>query len=218
SRRSRSRVVHRFAIIPVSRVTVCAIDTDFAEKPAPYCELARHPVTLPRSNFPYLRFHRQRRARRHLRSGTNSVHDENCNRAEAGIGANVVRYTDDRIQQGLPSTPKCGRRAGGFMTGVEDHLAIGQPSIKSGNQAGSPASVGAPLPSATGRCSVQPWETRQVRLLKRAARRADLGSVEQLESRALLAFSPLGFSLPDLIVTGQAGPRAAWGGVLDVAP
>ena len=64
---------------------------------------------------------------------------------------------------------------------------------------------------------MQPWETRQVRLLKRAARKADLGSLEQLEARELLAFSPLGFSLPDLTITGQAGPRAAWGGTLQVS-
>ena len=32
-----------------------------------------------------------------------------------------------------------------------------------------------------------------------------------------LAFSSLGFSLPDLTITGQAGPRAAWGGVLEVS-
>jgi hypothetical protein len=38
-----------------------------------------------------------------------------------------------------------------------------------------------------------------------------------LEERALMAFSQLGFSLPDLTVSGQAGPRAAWGGVLDVS-
>jgi hypothetical protein len=56
-----------------------------------------------------------------------------------------------------------------------------------------------------------------VRLLKRAARRADLGSLVQLESRELLSFSPLGFSLPDLTITGQAGPRAAWGGTLAVS-
>ena len=30
-------------------------------------------------------------------------------------------------------------------------------------------------------------------------------------------FSPLGFSLPDLTITGQAGPRAAWGGTLVVS-
>ena len=64
---------------------------------------------------------------------------------------------------------------------------------------------------------MQPWETRQVRQLKRRARRADVGSLEQLEARELLAFSPLGFSLPDLTITGQAGPRAAWGGVLNVS-
>jgi hypothetical protein len=63
---------------------------------------------------------------------------------------------------------------------------------------------------------VQLWETRQTRLRSRARRRADLGSLEQLESRALLTFSTLGFSLPELAITGQAGPRAAWGGTLNV--
>ena len=82
------------------------------------------------------------------------------------------------------------------------------------NQAGAPASGGGPGASATGRCSVQLWENRQARLLKRARRRTDLAALEQLESRELLAFSTLGFSLPDLTITGQAGPRAAWGGVL----
>ena len=32
-----------------------------------------------------------------------------------------------------------------------------------------------------------------------------------------LAFSALGFSLPELTITGEAGPRAAWGGPLDVS-
>jgi hypothetical protein len=32
-----------------------------------------------------------------------------------------------------------------------------------------------------------------------------------------MASSQLGFSLPDLTVSGQAGPRAAWGGTLDVS-
>jgi hypothetical protein len=64
---------------------------------------------------------------------------------------------------------------------------------------------------------VQLWENRQARLLKRARRQTDLTALEQLESRALLAFSTLGFSLPDLTITGQAGPRAAWGGVLNVS-
>ena len=61
------------------------------------------------------------------------------------------------------------------------------------------------------------WYTRGSRLLQRTRRRTDLANLEQLESRALLAFSSLGFSLPDLTITGHAGPRAAWGGVLDVS-
>ncbi len=64
---------------------------------------------------------------------------------------------------------------------------------------------------------MQLWVTRQNHLQKRAQRRTDLAAVEPLESRALLASSSLGFSLPDLTITGQAGPRAAWGGVLDVS-
>jgi hypothetical protein len=52
---------------------------------------------------------------------------------------------------------------------------------------------------------------------RRGRRRTDLTHVERLEERALLAFSPLGFSLPDLAVTGEAGPRAAWGGTLNVS-
>ena len=64
---------------------------------------------------------------------------------------------------------------------------------------------------------MQLWVTRQNHLPKRAQRRLDLAAVEHLESRALLASSSLGFSLPDLTITGQAGPRAAWGGVLDVS-
>jgi hypothetical protein len=64
---------------------------------------------------------------------------------------------------------------------------------------------------------MQLWDTHHAGALKRARRRTDLAAPEQLESRALLAFSSLGFSLPDLTITGQAGPRAAWGGVLDVS-
>lgn len=39
---------------------------------------------------------------------------------------------------------------------------------------------------------------------------------ECLEGRELLAFSPLGMSLPDLTVTGFASPAASWGGPLTV--
>ncbi len=59
-------------------------------------------------------------------------------------------------------------------------------------------------------------ESRQTHSERRAHRRTDLTNLERLEDRALLAFSPLGFSLPDLTITGEAGPRAAWGGALDV--
>ncbi len=61
-----------------------------------------------------------------------------------------------------------------------------------------------------------PSESRQFRPERRARRRTNRADLELLESRALLAFSTLGFSLPDLQITGTAGPVAAWGGTLDV--
>jgi len=45
----------------------------------------------------------------------------------------------------------------------------------------------------------------------------DLIALERLEARELMAFSNLGFSLSDLIITGQAGPKAAWGGEISVS-
>ena len=44
----------------------------------------------------------------------------------------------------------------------------------------------------------------------------NLAAPERLESRDLMASSPLGFSLPDLTITGSAGTRAAWGGTLGI--
>ncbi len=41
-------------------------------------------------------------------------------------------------------------------------------------------------------------------------------ALERLEERALMTFSTLGYSLPDLTISGEAGPRAAWGSTLDV--
>jgi hypothetical protein len=63
---------------------------------------------------------------------------------------------------------------------------------------------------------VLPWETLRARDDRRARRRTELPALEQLEGRQLLAYSSLGYSLPDLHVTGQAGPVASWGGPLTV--
>jgi hypothetical protein len=63
---------------------------------------------------------------------------------------------------------------------------------------------------------VLPSDSRHLRPGRRARRRTHLAAPERLESRELLATSPLGFSLPDLTVTGSAGTRAAWGGSLGV--
>ncbi len=62
-----------------------------------------------------------------------------------------------------------------------------------------------------------PRESRYSRHGQRAIRRMDLTALEQLEARELLAFSNLGFSLPDVIISGEAGPRAAWGGTLSIS-
>jgi len=50
----------------------------------------------------------------------------------------------------------------------------------------------------------------------RAARRPGPAAPESLESRDLLAYTPLGFSLPDLSVSGFSAPVAAWGNPLAV--
>ena len=62
-----------------------------------------------------------------------------------------------------------------------------------------------------------PRESRIQRQLRRARRRTDLTAPERLEERTLLSFSNLGFSLPDLTIRGEAGPRAAWGGNIVVS-
>lgn len=61
-----------------------------------------------------------------------------------------------------------------------------------------------------------PSESRKMRPERRARRRTALAAPERLESRDLMAASPLGFSLPDLTITGSAGTRAAWGGTLGI--
>ena len=182
------------------------------------CGMDRGDSKSLRSDLQKERCHRHRRDKSDVRSGTNAVHDETCNRTEAGNSSEfwseqrTTQYSRDRWCRA-----ERGRRTGKCVIRAEDHLAIGQPSLESGYPAGASEGRRSARASATGRCSVQPWETRRVRLLKRARRRTDSDSLEQLESRALLAFSTLGFSLPDLTITGQAGPRAAWGGVLDVS-
>ena len=62
-----------------------------------------------------------------------------------------------------------------------------------------------------------PRESRNPRGQRRARRQTDVSALESLETRTLLAFSTLGYSLPDLAISGEAGPRAAWGGTIDVS-
>jgi hypothetical protein len=64
---------------------------------------------------------------------------------------------------------------------------------------------------------VLPRESRYSRPERRAQRRTDLTALETLEERTLLSFTTLGYSLPDLTITGEAGQRAAWGGTLGVS-
>ncbi len=61
-----------------------------------------------------------------------------------------------------------------------------------------------------------PWETLRARENRRARRRTDLAALEQLEGRQLLAYSSLGYSLPDLQISGLGGPVASWGGSYQV--
>jgi hypothetical protein len=55
------------------------------------------------------------------------------------------------------------------------------------------------------------WDSRRARRSGRARRRPDLAAVEVLERRELLAFTPLGHSLPDLTISGFASPVTSWG-------
>ena len=61
-----------------------------------------------------------------------------------------------------------------------------------------------------------PWETLRARDDRRARRRTDRTALEQLEGRQLLSYSSLGYSLPDLRVTGLAGSVASWGSTYQV--
>jgi hypothetical protein len=63
---------------------------------------------------------------------------------------------------------------------------------------------------------VLPWETLRARDDRRARRRTELAALEQLEGRQLLSYSSLGYSLPDLQISGLAGPVASWGGSYQV--
>jgi hypothetical protein len=58
---------------------------------------------------------------------------------------------------------------------------------------------------------VLPFDSRPPRRADRARHRL---TPELLEPRTLMAFSPTGFSLPDLTITGSAAPVATWSGPL----
>lgn len=60
-----------------------------------------------------------------------------------------------------------------------------------------------------------PWESRPTRRNGRDRRRPTT-AVEGLEGRELLSYSPLGYSLPDLVVSGFTAPATTWGGQLAV--
>lgn len=62
-----------------------------------------------------------------------------------------------------------------------------------------------------------PWDNLRAGLDRRARRRKELSAPEALEERQLLSYSSLGYSLPDLRITGSAGAVAAWGGPLNVS-
>ncbi len=55
-------------------------------------------------------------------------------------------------------------------------------------------------------------DPRSLRHRPRARRRTALPAPERLESREVMTGNPLGFSLPDLTISGSAGNHAAWGG------
>ena len=95
-------------------------------------------------------------------------------------------------------------------------LATFQPSNWLGDQAGFPVSRKDRGPSAAGRCSVLPWETlAPVTIVAPDAGRTWPPSSSSKGGNCS-SYSSLGYSLPNLHVTGQAGPVASWGGTLNV--
>jgi hypothetical protein len=60
------------------------------------------------------------------------------------------------------------------------------------------------------------WEARQTRRNGRGGRRTGQVALESLEARELLAYTPLGYSLPDLTVSGYTSAAASWNGPLTV--
>ncbi len=58
---------------------------------------------------------------------------------------------------------------------------------------------------------MSPRESRRTGRLGRVQNRPHLAALECLEGRQLLAYSPLWFSLPDLIVSGTSSPLASYG-------
>ncbi len=61
-----------------------------------------------------------------------------------------------------------------------------------------------------------PRDSRRERRSGRPRRRPERISVEGLETRQLMAYSPFGYSLPQLAVTGYAANTASWGGPLTI--
>ena len=126
-----------------------------------------------------------------------------------------------REPEGTKLTPRVrrcrGRRLAGVRGAVHSGMVVStfsatfQPSHWLGDQAGFPVTRKDRGPSAAGRCSVLSWETLRARDDRRARRRTELAPLEQLEGRQLMAYTSLGYSLPDLHVTGQAGPVASLG-------
>jgi hypothetical protein len=60
------------------------------------------------------------------------------------------------------------------------------------------------------------WDSRRTRRSGHDRSRTRLASLECLEARELLAYNPLGFTLPDLEVKAFASTAASWGGNLTV--
>lgn len=59
-------------------------------------------------------------------------------------------------------------------------------------------------------------DSERARRARGTRRRAGATAPERLEDRQLMAYTSLGFSLPDLAISGQSAPTAAWGGTLTV--
>ena len=115
------------------------------------------------------------------------------------------RETDDTIDEKWPGS-RPHRRGRWRTSGVAVGILASSTEFTVGARSGSPViDRGAAVDPDRREVFGVPQRSSKPAQGRRARRRTTLAAPERLESRELMAFNPLGFSLPDLTITGSAG-------------